>query len=212
MDITAINNRINSNHCDIVENELSDEKLMPLLLKQPSVKNKIEKLKEIFKTHVTSDTEINNIINDPKWLKYVIPPGTKGVLRGNKFNKIIQKKINELKLDKRHFNICFEKKCSYINTDEIPDWFILEISTKKVIIGMNQLTLWGGGHQYNRALKYLNSKINTEKSKLLCVVCNKVKIINYNKTYDIFNKGYSNDILCYIKNLEYIIKKFFNIK
>ena len=42
---------------------------------------------------------------------------------------------------------------------------------------MNQLSLWGGGQQSNRGTKYLvNNKLNTEKSKLLCVVCNEIKL------------------------------------
>jgi hypothetical protein len=77
---------------------------------------------------------------------------------------------------------------------------------------MNQLDLWGGGQQINRGSKYLiNNKNNTKKSKLLCVVCNKIKF-NSNKTkaYKLFEIGYLNDTLCYVKNIEKIIDKFFN--
>ena len=77
---------------------------------------------------------------------------------------------------------------------------------------MNQLDLWGGGQQINRGSKYLvNNKHNTKKSKLLCVVCNKIKLkSNKNKAYKLFKIGYENDTLCYLKNLESIINKFFN--
>jgi hypothetical protein len=77
---------------------------------------------------------------------------------------------------------------------------------------MNQLDLWGGGQQINRGSKYLiNNKNNTEKSKLLCVVCNKINInSNKNKVYKLFEIGYSNNTLCYIKNIESIINNFFN--
>ena len=45
-------------------------------------------------------------------------------------------------LDNKRFVICFEKQCSIINTSEKPDWYILD--KNKVLIGMNQLDLWGG--------------------------------------------------------------------
>jgi hypothetical protein len=60
-----------------------------------------------------------------------------------------------LNLDSERFEICFEKQCVLSITTEIPDWYILEKSTGKVIIGMNQLDLWSGGHQINRGAKYL---------------------------------------------------------
>jgi hypothetical protein len=95
---------------------------------------------------------------------------------------------------------------------EIPDWYILEKSTSKVIIGMNQLDLWSGGAQSNRGFKYLiDNKHNSDKSKLLCVICNYIKFNNNKrKAYKLFEIGFLNDILCYIKNIEKIINEFFN--
>ena len=75
---------------------------------------------------------------------------------------------------------------------------------------MNQLDLWNGGQQLNRGYKYIiDNKINTKTSKLLCVVCNNVKINNKNKIYTLFKTGFDNNTLCYIKNLSNIIKTFF---
>jgi hypothetical protein len=78
---------------------------------------------------------------------------------------------------------------------------------------MNQVDLWGGGQQINRGSNYLiNNKNNTEKSKLLCVVCNKINFSsNKNKAYKLFEIGYLNNTLCYIKNIETIIKKYFSL-
>jgi hypothetical protein len=50
------------------------------------------------------------ILND--YLLNLIPAGTKGVIRGNKFNSIIRETINNLKLDVNRFEICFEKQCN----------------------------------------------------------------------------------------------------
>lgn len=53
---------------------------------------------------------------------------------------------------------------------------------------MIKLDLWGGGQQLNRGSKYLiNNNINSENSKLLCVVCNK------NKALKLFEIGFTNN-------------------
>ena len=112
------------------------------------------------------------------------------------------------------FEICFEKKCEYHLTSEIPDWYILEKSSNKIIIGMNQLDLWGGGHQLNRGSKYLeNNEHNTEHSKLLCVICNEIEFKSEkNKAFKLFQTGFKNNTLCYINNLHQIITSYFSIK
>lgn len=115
-------------------------------------------------------------------------------------------------LDIKRYEICFEKQCSLVKTSEKPDWYILDKTKNKVLIGMNQLDLWSGGQQLNRGSKYLiNNEINTENSKLLCVVCNKI-IFNsvQNKAFKLFEVGYTNNTLCYIKNLSNLINEYFN--
>lgn len=104
-----------------------------------------------------------------------------------------------------------KKKCNICNTSERPDWYIFDNVLGKVLIGMNQLDLWNGGHQINRGNNYLiNNKVNTDKSKLLCVICNEIKFDNINnKTYKLFDIGFSNNTLCYIKNLQSIINNYF---
>ena len=93
-----------------------------------------------------------------------------------------------------------KKKCETHLTTEIPDWYILEKSTNKIIIGMNQLDLWGGGQQLNRGSKYIeNNKHNSKDSKLLCVVCNEIQFKSKNKAYALFEIGFEKDTLCYLK-------------
>jgi len=74
---------------------------------------------------------------------------------------------------------------------------------------MNQLDLWGGGHQLNRGSKYIdNNKHNTENSKLLCVVCNEKQFKS--KAYTLFKNVFENNTLCYLNNLHNIIISYFN--
>ena len=186
IDLKYINNRINDEICYDTIDKLKDSYLLNEYKECKSVQNEIKKLIVILEKYKIEVKTKELIIND--YLLELIPAGTKGVIRGNKFNSIVKDTIKNLNLDNDCFEICFEKQCELSITSEIPDWYILEKLTGKVIIGMNQLDLWGGGQQINRGSKYLiNNKNNTEKSKLLCVVCNKINFIsNKNKAYKLF--------------------------
>ena len=207
--IEAINVRIKQEVCYETLGELTDAKLMSQYKECNSVKNQIKKLSELLIKYTDEETT-QKIIQE--YLVQLIPAGTKGVIRGNKFNNIVKQFITKLDLDTNRFEICFEKKCDTHFTSEIPDWYILEKSTNKILIGMNQLDLWGGGQQLNRGFKYIeNNKHNNINSKLLCVVCNEIQFKSKkNKAYKLFKIGFENNTLCYLNNLENIISSYFN--
>lgn len=203
-----INQRIKEEICYKTLEELTDIKLLNEYMKCNSVKNQINKLYYILKKYINEEI-IQKIIQD--YLLELIPAGTKGVIRGNKFNNIIKQFIINLSLDINRFEICFEKKCESHYTTEIPDWYILEKSTNKIIIGMNQLDLWNGGQQLNRGFKYIENNKHNNNSKLLCVICNEIQFKSKkNKAYKLFEIGYKNNTLCYLNNLENIIISYFN--
>lgn len=215
MSLYEINKRIEKEFCYKTSIELTDETLIDRYKDCLSVKKSINKLNIILSKYLNEEEEKQKIIDE--YLLELIPAGTKGVIRGNKFNKIVEKLINSFELDKEDFDVCFEKKCKEYITSEIPDWYILEKSTNKIIIGMNQLDLWSGGQQTNRGTKYIinndNQKTNNEKSKLLCVVCNKIQLkSDKNKTFKLFKVGFENNTLCYVNNLQNIIYSYFNLK
>ena len=207
--IEAINARIKQEVCYESLGELTDAKLMYQYKECNSVKNEIKKLSELLIKYTNEETT-QKIIQE--YLVQLIPAGTKGVIRGNKFNNIVKQFITKLDLDTNRFEICFEKKCDTHFTSEIPDWYILEKSTNKILIGMNQLDLWGGGQQLNRGFKYIeNNKHNNINSKLLCVVCNEIQFKSKkNKAYKLFKIGFENNTLCYLNNLQNIITSYFN--
>ena len=207
--IRIINERIKKEICYKTLEELMDIKLLSEYKECKSVKNNIKNFSNILEKYIDKET-IDKIIND--YLLQLIPPGTKAVIRGNKFNNIVKQYILNLSLDINRFEIIFEKNCNLYLMDEIPDWYILEKSTNKIIIGMNQLALWGGGQQSNRGTKYINNdKYNDKMCKLLCVVCNKIQFKNKkNKTYKLFETGFKNNTLCYLNNLKNIIITYFN--
>lgn len=210
INLESINARINDEVCYITIESLKDVNLMAQYKECKSVIKAISGLKEILDKHKIDNKKQNLILND--YLLELIPAGTKGVIRGNKFNSIVKDTIKLMKLDEERFEICFEKECEDVKTSEKPDWYIQDKSTKKVLIGMNQLDLVGGGQQLNRGYKYLiDSKYNTDTSCLLCVICNYIQFKNNNKQSKLFEIGFKNNTLTYLKNLENIIKTYFII-
>ena len=134
-----INTRITQEVCHETLEKLTDVKLLCDYKDCKSVKNEIKKLSEVLGKYIDEETK-QKIIQE--YLLQLIPAGTKGVIRGNKFNNIVKQFITKLELDADRFDIYFEKICEGYFTTEIPDWYILEKLTNKIIIGMNQLDLW----------------------------------------------------------------------
>lgn len=208
MNLIEINKRIKKEICYETIDKLKDENLLNDYLKSKSVNNQISKLKSILNKYLEKE-KCDKIINE--YLINLIPPGTKGSIRGNKFNLIVKDKIENMKLDNKKFEVCFEKECKICPTQEKPDWYIMEKKSNKVLIGMNQISLFNGGQQLNRGSKYIiDNPINTNKSKLLCVICNEINLKNEkSKVYKLFEIGYKNNTLTYLNNLENIINLYF---
>ena len=209
MNPTDINTRIQNEVCYDSIHAISDETLMQVYANSKSVKREIDKLKTILHKHIETQATAECILSE--YLLELIPAGTKGVIRGNTFNKMVEKKILELSLDPHKWEVCFESQCPTHPTSEIPDWYIRHRHTNRILIGMNQLDFWSGGQQSNRGAKYINSEHNTENSKLLCVVCNYIQFTRtQGKTYKLFETGFKNDTICYLNNLHNIINTFIN--
>ena len=209
-----INKRIQTELCKKTIHQLNDIQLLNEYLTTKSVKQKIQKIHQTLSKFNISKQQQNSIIQE---LIYdIIPAGTKGVIKGNKFNKIVKKKILNINLDPNRFIIKFETKIPIINTiTEIPDWYIYDLHNNKYLIGMNQLDLWSGGHQLNRGFKYINynnTLNNLIQHKIVCIICNDIQLQNNNnKIYHLFSQGFHNNSICYLNNLHNIINEFFNI-
>ena len=217
--IHLINKRIKKEICKNTIIQLNDQSLLNSYLKTTSVQCKINNINNILSKLDISKHSKNYIIQE--LLPEIIPPGTKGVIKGNKFNQIVKHKLLNFKLDSNRFEIKFETKIKVLQKiDEIPDWYIYDKKNNKYLIGMNQVDLWGGGHQLNRGFKYLN--YNTQithnnivnnsnlEHKIICVICNEIVLKNTNnKIYYLFSQGFDNNSICYLNNLENIIYKYF---
>ena len=152
LSIEEVNAKIKEGICRETIEILDDTILMPEYKECESVKNEIKRLSNILGKYIDDNTR-QKIIDE--YLPQLIPAGTKGVIRGNKFNRIVKEHIESLNLDKDIFEVCFEKNCSIHRTSEIPDWYIINKINNKDLIGMNQLDLWSGGAQTNRGSKYI---------------------------------------------------------
>lgn len=208
----SINERISNEICNDTIKALSDIECLDRYKECESLKKNVISLTTVLKKNEISEEQQKKITDD--YLLSLIPPGLKGVIRGNKFNQIVKDYISSLNLDKEKYRVEFEQTCLEYVTSEIPDWYILEKETKKVMIGMNQLDLWGGGQQINRGSKYIVSfPDNSEKIKLVCVVANPITLSSEkNKAFKLFQKGFEENTLCYLKNLKTIIDLFFKIR
>jgi hypothetical protein len=80
-----INARIKKEICYKTLEQLTDLKLIDEYKNCNSVKNEIKKLSDILEKYIDEKTK-QKIIEE--YLLQLIPPGTKGVIRGNKFNKL----------------------------------------------------------------------------------------------------------------------------
>lgn len=200
-----INKRISMEFNENVSNLLEDGNLLNLYLKSNSVLKRIKELENVLILNGIDQIKVNDIVND--YIKNLIPPGTKGVIRGLKFNYIVKEYILQIQeLKSSRFEIEFEQKSD--RTKERPDWLIRDNSSGKTIIGMNQVDLWSGGHQLNRGFKYL--EFRESNTKLVCVISKLIKFkSDKTKAYKLFQLGYSKNNLCYLNNLKNIIINYF---
>jgi len=205
----SINERISNEICNDTIKALSDIECLERYKSCESLKKNILSLTTVLKKNEISEEDQKKITDD--YLLSLIPPGLKGVIRGNKFNQIVKEHILSLNLDKELYTVEFESNSSEYITSEIPDWYILHKESKKLMIGMNQLDLWGGGQQINRGSKYIVSfPDNSSILRLVCVIANPITLTSEkNKSFKLFQKGFEQNSLCYLKNLKNIIELFF---
>jgi len=208
--IREINERIKREICRDTIDRLTDDKLMGEYRICPSVKMRLDVFENILRKNNLDNDTISKIMDE--YLLQLIPPAVKACIRGNKFNRIIRDKIISLFQVYSQLEIEFEKDCLLCPTLQKPDWYILDKYSGKVMIGMNQVDLWGGGHQLNRGTHYIhNTQYNNTNFKLVCVVCNDITFKRETKAYHIVKTGFQNNTLCYPNNLDCIIKSFFNL-
>ena len=211
MNLKEINKRIENTCCDKIIQSLTDLNLCDEFKEQKSTKIKNKKLETVLLNNNIEKEIINKITSE--FILDLIPPGTKGIIRGLKFNELIKNQLNDYFNQYKNIVYEFEKKPKNIKTDEIPDFYVLNKTNNKIVIGYNQIDITGGGAQMNRGNKYIMRNESSIDVKYLSVVCNKVIIKSQKgKKFDLYSKGFSENILCYPKELNVIIKEFLELE
>ena len=136
MSCDKITEQINNTYCIKISDQLSDDSLHREFMESPSTNKKLEIFRKILDDYKGKSTE--EILK--KMSPYIIPAGTKGVIRGIKFNKIVEEYLSGLPFPD-NFELKFEEKNEKYPTDEIPDFYIYDIKNKKMMFGMNQIDL-----------------------------------------------------------------------
>jgi hypothetical protein len=185
--------------------ELNDEYLIANYCKSKSVIKRNNLIKSILLDAGLSHSKCCEI-SRKLLINVIVPPGTKSTIRGNRFNNIIAK---ELKKYTKKLSLEIEVKHPMFH--EIPDWIISK--NNKILVGFNQISLFGGGHQLNRGSKYIldesfHRKLNKANIKMVCIVKD-LPINKTGKSRDILLKGIQKKRLYCIGGLKTMINNYF---
>lgn len=190
-----------------VDENISDENLHEKYMEQKSVKKRMNDVRNKLYGVIGDDDLLDNVINIITG--YIIPAGTKGVVRGLCFNQIVSNVI-QTSFSAPNFIVCFEKYCQEVKTPEKPDWWIHNKENNRYVVGFNQIDLWSGGAQTNRANKYLSDVFHNsipDNSKILCVICSEISFKRKTDKTNLFFQAFKKDRLCYTKTLVDTINK-----
>lgn len=198
-----INDFKKEQHRDIPE--LDDEVLFSRYCDAPSVKKRIHEIKTLLREHGLSHTQCACLAK--KLL--VVPPGTKSHIRGCMFNDIVKREIRKVLGSKSA--VCAEFEKHHACFSEIPDWILTK--GNKILVGFNQISLFGGGHQLNRASKYvmddvLHRKLSKRRIKMVCVVKD-LPINATGKSRNILLKGIEKKRIYCVGGLKKLIRDYF---
>lgn len=176
----------------------------------PSVIATIEKLELILDKYKVPPTKSQKILDEI--IPYAIPNGVKACVRGNQFNRIVEKIIKS-KI-RRHKHIIFTKEVKHDLLHEKLDWMLYNSKSKKTLIGFNQIDLWSGGHQLNRGSKYvldqnMHSRLSKRRIKLVNVIAASPKSLTCNsKAYKILSTGILRNRICTLNRLKAMVSSF----
>ena len=85
--VDDINKRITNEICYETIDKLLDKNLLNVYIETPSVNKKITQLQNILEKNNVDKENVKKIIDE--YIFELIPPGTKGTVRGNMFNNIV---------------------------------------------------------------------------------------------------------------------------
>lgn len=176
-----------------------------------SVMDRVDRLESVLRveTALTSE-EIDRVVS--ACMPSLVPPGTKGAVRGRVFEGIVRDVIMGLSLSNDEFSIMFGDRRMNATYEahgitEVPDFVIR--GSQKTMYGMVQMDLWKGGAQLNRGMKYILHKDHPD-TKLLCVVCAPQPPSSASsKIHKMLRYAVEHNRVCHVSGLGQIINDYF---
>lgn len=198
MNVEEVNKQIKRNICFNTIYRLSDEVLLLNFKKTISGHRIVSNLTEILKEK--DQYELEDIID--KHLSKFISNQTKSQVRKKCFDTIVNETIDNLHLNRN----CFEIRMKEDNAD----WLIRELGTNKILLGINSIDIWKNHYRFKKGYDCVYRKPEYPNEKTVCVIASFIHFQNdKRKTFQMFEKGFNENSLCYLKNLHNIIRKYF---
>ena len=212
----ALQSFIDAGYCPTIAQALSDDVLASAYAESVCMKKKRVLFAGMMTQHLGVDTAqtvgAQAFMDD--LLRASVAPGLKGVIRGNRFNRLVAEKVRECLGDAPHLTVTTEEKLPFLN--EIPDWCVWDAHSGRRLVGYNQLDLWEGGQQTNRGSKYVvNDALHNqlpEQVSVLSVVAHHVRLQSTkNKVYTLFQKGVATQRIAYANHLPSMVRAYFHL-
>jgi hypothetical protein len=206
--VEEINAQIVRTHVPEVENALTDTMLYAACETKTKVQEWRQAVLNIMQTITDPDEHLK------AHMRLTNPmPGTLGLVRGIAFNTIVLERLEKIVATfstPADYVLVAETDDDEHDTPARPDWTLTHTPSGRRINGMNQVDLWNGGHQNDRAELYVKKQTPTSAYKLLSVIANTTTISDINsKKGKLFVKGFGDDTLCYLGDLERVVRTFF---
>lgn len=209
VDLATLNNSIKKQYDKYFASLLTDVSLQRMYMKTSCFKKTKSEIHSILERHLCKDACSAKILER---IVYTInmrfmSPSMKSSVRGSKVNTYIEKKLTKLFSSCKNGTVVFEAKHEKLH--ERADWIITKGA--KTYIGFNQIDLWNGGAQLNRASKYilddtLHKRLAKDNIYIICLVVRKITLKNKNKIYNIIHHGLQKKRLFWLKGFEEYLK------
>lgn len=208
MTVRQVNDRLRDDVCRDTLAAISDETLSPLFEQSPDIKKLLRGIDDVLFVADIHASVHANIYNRIRPL--LIPEAVKTATRIRVFYEIVETAITAIGLSSDRFDVAFNTRCPLPAVDHVPDWYILEKATNKLLVGMNQLNLSGRSNHTRRATAYIESGADDNSNlKYLCVLGNHERALVKGPTHALFVAGFKHTTICFVKQLRDVITAYF---
>lgn len=215
MSLEKIRKFIDNNYSSEIERKVEDDNY---IWEKYSLGKKYETAYSKFRNSLIKNISVKLDENDIRKAfqdYHEIPPGIKGVMRGNKFRDEYYEYIDKnLARNEKYRSLkIFKEKKTGTKYPKNCDIVIEDKNTGKSLGIECKLDCWTGGHQSEAGLHGLDGTLTEEKTKIIRAICRKPKttIRKNSKVYHFFQKGIENNCISYSTNIMEHINLWFGL-